>query len=86
MKLITNETEQRKLLKETSRRCIEMMEELNIEIANNVYFTINKRGICRGLYTITGTIRYQRVSNNGRVHIRTSGGKESECVGRGNPG
>ena len=47
MKLITNETEQRKLLNETSKRCIEIMQELNIDIAKNVYFTINKRAKSR---------------------------------------
>lgn len=56
MKLITNETEQKKLLKETSKRCIEIMEELDIPIAQNVYFIINSRaksryGQCRRIHS-----------------------------------
>ena len=45
-----------------------------------------KEGFVEDYNTVTGTIRYQRVSNNGRVHIRASGGKESGCIGRGNLG
>lgn len=56
MKLITNETEEKKLLKETSKRCIEIMEELDIPIAQNVYFIINSRaksryGQCRRIHS-----------------------------------
>lgn len=56
MKLITNETEQKKLLKETSKRCIEIMEELDIPIAQNVYFIVNSRaksryGQCKKIYS-----------------------------------
>ena len=65
----------------------EEFAELLVKMCRENSFHTIKFSTDRGYATtITGTIRYQRVSINGRGHIRTSGGKESGCVDRGNPG